>query len=83
MSQLLYLQGRTPVFIQEATGWAPDLVWTVLEKRNLLLLLEFEPQTIQSVAVHYTDYAIPTTEHNMYCINVTKHCPIRSSLVLH
>jgi hypothetical protein len=36
--------------------WAPGLVWQVW---NISPLPGFDPWTIQSVASHYTDYAIP------------------------
>ena len=37
-------------------GWAPGLVWTGVE---ISPPPGFDPWTVQSVASHYTDYAIP------------------------
>jgi hypothetical protein len=47
--QSLYLQEITPVPTQQEAGWAPEQVWTFLEK-TLLALPGFKPRTVQPVA---------------------------------
>jgi hypothetical protein len=52
----LYPRERDPVPIVQEAGWAPGPVWTAAEN---LALAGFDPRTVQPVASHYTDYAIP------------------------
>jgi hypothetical protein len=54
----LYPQERNPVHIKQAAGSTPELIWPFWRSENLLLLLGFEPQTVQPVATHYTNHAI-------------------------
>jgi len=55
MARPIYSQVRTPVPIEKGEPWAPEQFW---RRENLLLLLGFEPQTIQPKASCNTDYAI-------------------------
>ena len=50
-----FRQGKYPVPIVQEAGWATGPVWTGAE--NLAPPLGFDPQTVQHVASHYTDYA--------------------------
>ena len=43
-----FTRGRTRYQLE--AGWAPQPVWTVLEKKHILLLQVFESRTIQPVA---------------------------------
>jgi hypothetical protein len=49
---------ENPVPIVQEAGWAPGPVWTGAEN---LAPPEFDPRTIQTVAIRYTDYATRPT----------------------
>jgi hypothetical protein len=53
--QPFYLQETTLVPIEQDAGWAPYLIWRVLEKRKFLASPGFEPQTVQPVGSCYTN----------------------------
>jgi len=48
--------GKEPVPIVQETGWAPGPVWT---GAKIPPTPGFYPQTVQPVAMRYSDYAIP------------------------
>jgi hypothetical protein len=52
----LYPQRKDPGPIVEEAGWAPVPVWTGAE--ILAPPPRFSPQTVQSIASHYTDWAV-------------------------
>jgi len=58
MPYLLHTQERTLIPIEQEAGWTPAMIWTVLVK-----IISLTPAGIQtpdqSVASHYTDFAIP------------------------
>jgi len=58
MPCLLYSRERGLVPTLQGPGWAPGLVWMVVEKRKSVDTTGFKPQTVQSVASRCTDYAI-------------------------
>ena len=55
MARPIYFQERTPVLIEWEEAWTSEQFW---RRENSLLLLGFEPQTLQPKASCYTDYAI-------------------------
>jgi hypothetical protein len=56
--QLLFTPAKDPVPIVQQAGWAPGPVWTAVEN---LAPPGFDPQTVQPVASHYTDYTTSLT----------------------
>jgi hypothetical protein len=54
MPRLLFTPTKYPVPNVQEVGWAPGPVWTGAEN---LHPPGFDPQTVQSVASRYTDYA--------------------------
>jgi hypothetical protein len=54
-----FIPGKDPVAIVQEAGWAPEPVWIGAEN---LAPPRFDPQTFQSVASRYTDYAITAPE---------------------
>jgi hypothetical protein len=64
----LYLQGKAPPVptVQEA-GWAPEPVWTQRLEEKFLCPCRgsnhYRP-VVQSVAIHYTDWATPALNNN-------------------
>jgi hypothetical protein len=52
-------QKRHPVSFVKESGWAPRRIWT---DAKTLIPPGFDPQTVQAVASHYTDYAIKLTK---------------------
>ena len=53
-------RGKEPVSIVYVAGWAPEPVWTGAEN---LASPGFDPWTTQTVAGHYTDWAIAAGPH--------------------
>jgi len=51
----LYPQERDPVSIVQEAGWTPRPVWTGAKNPDPL---GFDPQTIQPIGSHYTNYVI-------------------------
>jgi hypothetical protein len=45
--------------VLHAADWAPLLVRTCVQERNAFCRTWFEPQTLQPVAIHYTDLVTP------------------------
>jgi hypothetical protein len=65
MPRPLFTPGKDPIPIVQEAGWAPGPVWTGVE--NLTPPLEFDSQTVQPVASHYTDYVTwPTWYYGVY-----------------
>lgn len=64
---------RTSVAIVQETQWVPVLIQINVEKRKPLVPLGFESQTVQPVASHYSDNAIPqpTLQSNMRWFNMS------------
>jgi hypothetical protein len=58
--------GNGPVPTVQESGWAPGTVWTGAEKPPPH---GFDPQTVQPVAIRYTDYAI---QAHLYFLNRNK-----------
>jgi hypothetical protein len=58
MPWLLYAPGKDPVPIVQEAGWAPWQVWMGVESLTSAPP-GFDPWTVQLVASHYTNYAIP------------------------
>ena len=52
----LYRCETDPVPIVQETGWAPGPVWT---GAKISPTPGFDPQTVQPVAIRYSDYATP------------------------
>ena len=64
----LYPRKRDPVPIAQEAGWAPEPVWTGAEN---LALTRFDHRTVQSIAIRYSNYAIPVHKFYMYlCVYV-------------
>jgi len=42
--------GKKLAFIEQKAGWAPEPVWTLWRRQNLLSLPGFKPQTFQPLA---------------------------------
>jgi len=55
MPQPLYPQERDSLTTVQEAGWAPGPVWTGAKNPDHL---GFNPQTIQPIGSHYTNYAI-------------------------
>ena len=51
-----FAPGKDPVPIIQEAGWAPGLVWKGVE---ISPPPGFDPRTLQAIASHYTDWAIP------------------------
>ena len=60
-----YLRGKWKVIIIQEVGWAQRPVWTGVVKRKYLPTQEFDPRTVQSVSIRYTDQAIPVPKYEM------------------
>jgi hypothetical protein len=50
---------RTTVPIKQDAGWAPEPVWTVLEKRNSLALTGIKTPDRPARGSSLSDYAVP------------------------
>ena len=81
----LFTPGKDPVPIVQEAGWAPGLVWTGAEN---LSPPGFDPQTVQPIAIRYTDCYLAHTLISRWSMNFlmgTKisYCVVKTAYLHH